>query len=174
MKIKTNLKSIWIITILSLGLFIFGITQCKAQPYVSFSFDANKLFNLKDNSRTEIDWKGLDYDFEVGAIDENIGVYLFYGAFPNAYYDNYGVGVDYYLRPAKRLTISLGNYYSKVMRKGKYKHLGGAVSFFNPRFKLGVDTSWITIELIAKLQSRGDIDKRIFEGSVGVTKKFNK
>lgn len=31
MKIKTNLKSIWIVTILSLALFIFGVVQCNAQ-----------------------------------------------------------------------------------------------------------------------------------------------
>ncbi|MBV1928484.1 MAG: hypothetical protein KUG81_03125 [Gammaproteobacteria bacterium] len=155
-------------------LILFLITSITyAQAYTTFSFDVNKLTQIKDNKRTVVNHKGLDFDIEVGAIDENFGVYVFYGAFPNAYYSNYGVGVDYYIKAFKNVSFSIGNYYSKVMRHKKYSWLGGGVSFLNPRVKTSFDTSWITIELIAQLQSRPDIDKRIFEGKIGITKKFN-
>ena len=147
-------------------LILFFISfACFSQPYVSFSADANKIFNLKDNSRTVIDHKGLDFDLEVGAIDKNVSVYVFYGGFPNANYSNYGVGVDFIIKPFKSLYLSIGNYYSKTMRHGKYHYLGGAISYFNPRGKITYFINDnIGIDLISKFQYRGDLDKRIFEG----------
>lgn len=177
MKPKTNIKSIWIITILSLVLLIFSIRQCNAQPYLSFQFDVNNLLEIKDNKRMIKQVNGLDYDIELGVItderDGNIGVYLFYGAFPNAFYRNYGFGLDLYLVRLKRLKMSLGNFYQNTKRVGKYKYLGNSDAYFNPRGKISYDTSWITIELIAKLTKRNDINKRIFEGQIGITKKLN-
>lgn len=70
-------------------IFLLAFTA-QSQVYTTFSFDVNKLLNLKDNPRTKTDWKGLDYDFEIGVIDENVGVYLFYGQFPRGFYSNYG------------------------------------------------------------------------------------
>ncbi len=156
-----------------LMFFLVSFT-CYAQPYASISADANKLFNIKDNSRTIVNHKGLDFDFEIGAIDKNVGVYLFYGAFPNAGYSNYGAGVDLVLNPLKSLYLSLGNYYSKTMRHGKYKYLGGAISYFNPRGKISYFINDnIGLELISKFQQRWDIEKRIFEGQIGIVYKLN-
>lgn len=177
MKIKTNLKSIWIITILSLSLFLFGIKQCTAQVYTSFQFDVNNLLSFKDNKRMTKQINGLDYDIELGVIlderDGNVGIYLFYGAFPNALYKNYGFGLDWYYSPLERFKISLGNFYQNTHRHGKYKYLGNTDSYINPRGKISYDTSYLTIELIAKLTKRNDINKRIFEGQIGITKKLN-
>jgi hypothetical protein len=171
MKIKTDLKNIWIVTLLSLGLFLFAIRQCNAQPYISFNVDANNLLNIKENKRTIVN--GLDFDIEVGAIENNIGVYVFYGMFYNANYQNYGVGVDYIINPLENVYLSLGNQYHVTIRNKKQKYLGTTDSYFNPRGKISYDLSFLTIDLIAKFTKRNDIDKRIFEGSVGVTKKLN-
>ena len=159
-------------------IIIFLFTKLSySQTYTTFSFDVNKLTQVKDNKRTVVNHKGLDFDIELGhragKEDGNIGIYGYYGAFPNANYSNYGFGIDYYIELFKNVYISIGNYYSKVMRHKKYAYLGGGVSLFNPRAKTNFDTSWITIELIAQLQSRPDINKRIFEGKIGITKKFN-
>lgn len=160
----------------TLIIFLISLTTY-AQVYTSLSFDVNKAILHIDNPRTETDWKGLDYDVEVGYMaderDGNIGIYLYYGAFPNAFYTNHGFGVDWYITLSERFKISIGNYYSTVKRHKEYKYLGSSIAYFNPRGKISYDTSWITIELIAKLQSRGDIGKAIPEGQIGLTKKFN-
>ena len=143
-------------------IFFIVSLSCYSQSYVSFSVDVNKVFNIIDNSRTLTDWKGLDYDLEIGVIDNNVSVYLFYGAFNNAYYSNYGAGVDLVLNPFKSLYLSIGNYYSKTMRHGKYKYLGGGVSFINPRSKITYYiNNNIGLELISKYQHRAELDKRI-------------
>ena len=49
---------------------------------------------------------GLDFDIEVGAIHQKAAVYAFYGAFPNAYYHNYGFGVDYYFNISQNIYLS--------------------------------------------------------------------
>ncbi len=144
--------------------------MCIAQPYTSINIDANNLLNIKENNRTQTN--GLDFDIELGVIDENIGAYIFYGAFINANYQNYGFGVDAYLISLDRFKMSLGNQYHVVIRTKEQKHLGTTDSYFNPRGKVSYDLSFLTIDLIAKLTKRNDIDKRIFEGSIGVTKKF--
>ena len=176
MEVKTNLKSIWIVTILSLGLLLFGVRECMSQPYVSFQVDANNLIGFKDNPRMVKEVNGLDYDVEVGVMmderDGNLALYGFFGEFRKANYINYGIGLDYYLNLLKRFELSCGNFIQFTERTNEYKYLGNTVSYLNPRFKLGVDTSWITIELIWKLTKRNDIDKRVNEGVIGFKKKF--
>lgn len=152
-------------------IFLLAFTA-QSQVYTTFSFDVNKLFNLKDNPRTEKNWKGLDYDFEIGAIEENVGVYLFYGGAKRIFYSNYGVGVDYYINVLDSFKISLGNSYTFVARHKKYKYLGRGGSLWNPRGKISYDLSYLIIELIAKFTNRADLGIRIFEGSVGITKKL--
>lgn len=175
MKQKTSIKTL-LLALMSVALFLFAIRQCKAQAYVSFSFDANKAFNLKDNPRTQTDWQGLDYDIELGFMaderDANIGVYLFYGAFPKAYYRNWGFGFDWYYSPLERLNLSLGNFYQVTKRHSEFNHLGGSHNFINPRGKISYDLNCLTIGLIAKLTNRLDIDKRVFEGQIELKKKF--
>ena len=151
-------------------IFLISITTY-AQPYFSLSVDVNNLTNLKENPRTEVN--GFDFDFEVGATERNIGVYVFYGAFYEANYQNYGVGIDYVFKPLRNVNLSLGNYYNVVIRTKEQSYLGTTDSYFNPRGKISYDLSFITIDLIAKLTKRNDIDKRIFEGQIGVTKKLN-
>lgn len=158
-------------------LIIFLITlTAYSQPYVSLSVDVNNFLEIKDNPRMEKQINGLDFDVELGYIggeeDGNIGVYVFYGAFPNAFYHNYGLGVDWYYNLLERLNLSLGNSYHVVIRDKKYKHLGATSSYFNPRSKISYDLSFLTIDLIAQLTKRNDIDKRIFEGKIGITKKL--
>jgi len=165
----------WLMCVLCFVVVVFGMTQqCSAQEYVSFSFDTNKALHLKDNSRTINDVYGLDYDFEVGAIDKNIGVYMFYGSFNNSNYKNYGVGLDYIFKPLENISLSLGNFYHVVIRTKEQRYLGTTSSYFNPRGKISYDLSCIIIDLIAKLTDRNDIDKTVFEGQIGITKKFKK
>ena len=168
MKIKTTLKSIWIVTILSLAAFIFSITLCCAQVYTSFSFDTNKLFIHYDNPRTETDHKGLDYDIEIGAIDENVGVFVFYGAFPNAYYSNYGAGIDFYTNPIRNVYLSLGNSYTFVARHKDYKYLGRGGGMFNPRWKIGYEFKHFNIGYIGKYSKRADLGIAIFEAQMEI------
>jgi len=147
-------------------LLILLTTTCFSQEYISLSFDVNNLLNLKDNTRMEQQVNGLDFDIEIGAIDKNIGVYVFYGAFPNAKYYNYGAGVDYYIKPLKWLNLSLGNYYSVTKRTKDYKYLGGGSSYFNPRARIIFVHDYFNVGLVGKYQTRLDLDKRIFEGSL--------
>lgn len=114
----------------------------------------------------------MDFDLEIGAIDNNIGVYMFYGAFPNAFYQNYGVGVDYYFKPWDSISLSLGNQYHVVIRNKEFKHLGTTSSYFNPRSKLSYNLKFVSLDFIASYTQRNDIDQRLFEGSFGITKKF--
>lgn len=152
-------------------LIIFLITLTTyAQPYVSLSVDVNNLINIKENPRTPTN--GLDFDFEIGATEGNTSVYLFYGAFYNANYQNYGVGIDITFKPFRNVNLSLGNFYNVVIRTKEQRYLGTTSSYINPRGKISYDLSFITIDLIAKLTKRNDINNRIFEGGVGVTKKL--
>jgi len=123
---------------------------------------------------------GLDFDIDIGSIRQKTAVYVFYGSFPNAYYQNYGVGIDYYFNILQNVYMYLGNQYNTVIRTGthnngiafKYNRMRITDSYINPRVKLSLETKWITIDLISKLIQRNDIGVRVFEGSVGLTKKF--
>ena len=133
-----------------------------------------------DNTRMKYQINGLDFDIEVGAIHQKTSVYTFYGAFPNAYYQNYGVGVDYYFNISQNIYVYLGNQYHAVIRTGthndgipvKYDRRKITDGYINPRAKISLDTKWITIDLIGKLIERNDIGIHVLEGSVGLTKKF--
>jgi hypothetical protein len=169
-------------TIIALLLFtsLNSYSQPYKTPYISLSVDANNLLEVRDNGRMKYQINGLDFDIEIGTIREKAAVYLFYGAFPNAYYQNYGLGVDYYFNILQNVYLYLGNQYHVVIRTGthnngipfKYKQRRITYSYINPRAKLSLETKWITIDLIVKLIERNDIDVRVFEGSVGLTKKF--
>jgi len=171
-------KHIVIILLLFLGLNSYS--QPLKTPYISLSVDVNNLLEIKDNVRMKYQINGLDFDIEVGAIHQKAAVYAFYGAFPNAYYHNYGFGVDYYFNISQNIYLYLGNQYHVVIRTGthvngiavKYKHREITDSYVNPIAKLSLDTKWITIDLISKLIERNDISSRVFEVSVGLTKKF--
>ena len=153
-------------------ILLLFTTSVFGQGYVSFSVDANKLFGIIDNERTVIDHTGLDFDFEVGVTDRNIGVYLYYGAFPNAKYSNYGFGLDYYFRTSKRLNLIIGNYYSKTMRHKEYSYLGGHVSYFNPRGRIVYWFDKFGIGAAGKYQQRGGNTGRIFEGQIELIYRF--
>ena len=166
-----------------LVLFLFSLnsySQPLKTPYISFSVDANNLLEIKDNGRMKYQINGLDFDIEGGAIRQKTAVYAFYGAFSNAYYYNYGFGLDYYFNISQNIYLYLGNQYHVVIRTGthrdgipvKYEHSRTTDSYINPRVKLSLNTKWITIDLISKLIERNDIGIRVFEGSVGLTKKF--
>ena len=161
-------------------LLFISLNSYSQTPYTSLSVDANNLLEVKDNGRMKYQINGLDFDIEVGTIHKNTAVYGFYGAFPNAYYQNYGLGVDYYFNILQNIHLYLGNQYHVVIRTGthnngvafKYKRRRITDSYINPRAKLSLDTKWVTIDLIGKLIERNDIGVRVFEGSVGLTKKF--
>lgn len=157
-----------LILILLISTSLYSQTE-----YVSFQFDVNNLLDLKDNDRMIKQVNGLDFDIEAGAIsDRNLALYVFYGAFPNAYYVNYGFGLDYYLKPLERLELSLGNKYHVAIRTKKYSYLGATDSWINPRGKVSYDLSFLIVEFIAEFTQRNDIDKRIFEGKVGIRYNF--
>ena len=176
-----ELKMLRIITTI---LFLFISLNCHSQPYktsyLSLSVDANNLLEVRDNGRMKYQINGLDFDIDVGSIRQKTTVYVFYGAFPNAYYQNYGVGADYYFNISQKIYVYLGNQYHVVIRTGthnngvavKYERRRVTDSYINPRVKFSLDTKWITIDLICKLIERNDINVRVFEGSVGLTRKF--
>ena len=165
-------------------LFLFISLNSYSQPhrtsYISLSVDANNLLEIRDNGRMKYQINGLDFDIDVGTIHQKTAVYIFYGAFPNAYYQNYGLGVDYFFNVSQNIYLYLGNQYHVVIRTGthnngiavKYNRRRITDSYINPRAKLSLETKWITIDLIVKLIERNDIGVRVFEGSVGLTKKF--
>ena len=166
--------------ILLLFTSLISYSQPLKTPYISLSVDANNLLEIRDNGRMKYQINGLDFDVNIGSIRQKTAVYIFYGAFPNAYYQNYGLGVDYYFNILQNVYLYLGNQYHTVIRTGthndgvavKYKRRRITDSYINPRAKLSLDTKWITIDLIVKLIERNDIGVRVFEGSVGLTKKF--
>lgn len=155
--------------IIPLIFIMFSIT-ITGQPYLNFSFDANKLFDLKDNTRTVSDVYGLDYDIELGARDRHIGVYIFYGTFKNAGFVNYGAGVDYYVNIFENIDTSIGGAYS-VIKEKDFRNDYVGVGWYHLR---AVTTIWILphfgISLRGQFQERNDISKGyVLEGSLGVS-----
>jgi len=138
-----------------------------AQQYISFTFDANKAFHLKDNPRTVNDVYGLDWDIELGARENHIGVYMFYGEFKKFY--NYGAGVDYYVNIFKSIDTSIGGAYSVIKEKDFRNNYVG-VGWFHLR---AVTTIWIIpnigLSFRVQYQDRNDVSKGyIIEGALGV------
>tara|TARA_R110000822_G_scaffold148205_1_gene287108 strand:+ start:624 stop:1157 length:534 start_codon:yes stop_codon:yes gene_type:complete len=175
-----SFNSFFICICILLSISLNSYSQPFKTTYISLSIDANNLLEIKDNGRMKYQINGLDFDIDVGTIREKTTVYLFYGAFPNAYYQNYGIGIDYYFNILQNVYLYLGNQYHTVIRTGthnngipfKYKSRRITDSYINPRVKLSLETKWITTDLIIKLIERNDIGVRVFEGSVGLTKSF--
>ena len=151
--------------------------------YIDLSVDPNKAFSLIDNPRTEVDHKGLDLDLEAGVVSDRFGAYLFYGRFEKAGYQNYGVGADYYFLELERLDLAAGVGMSRILRKvptGAYYErtawadVGG---FANYHVRL-TGVFWLLEDLGVsgrfQYQRRGDIEKGILEGAVGVRYKFDR
>ena len=169
-----------ILLILLLFISLNSYSQSRKTPYISFSVDANNLLEIRNNDRMKYQINGLDFDIEVGTIREKTATYAFCGAFPNAYYYNYGFGVDYHFNILQNIYVYLGNQYHVVIRTGthrdgipvKYDKRRTTHGYVNPRAKISIDIKWVTIDLIVKLVERNDIGIHVFEGGVGVTKKF--
>lgn len=158
--------------------------QQKHDVYLDFSVDGNKLFQVFDNPRTEVDHKGIDFDFEVGARSRKIGVYLFYGRFDSADYQNYGAGVDYYFAKGDWYDITAGIGLSRILRKEfTGVNFDRPVWFdysglFNYHARI-TGTFWALprfgISGRIQYQRRPDINVHgIIEGSVGIKYKFLK
>ena len=161
-------------------LLLVTLTSQSQTQYISFSVDANNLLEVRNNDRMKYQINGLDFDIEVGTIQQNTSSYIFYGAFPNAYYHNYGFGLDYHFNVLQNINLYLGNQYHVVIRTGthrdgipvKYDRRRTTHGYVNPRAKIIISTKWITINLILKLVERNDIGIHVFEGAIGVTKRF--
>lgn len=175
--------------IIGIIMLIAGLTTSTAQGYgqkydtvddadymyLDFSFDGNGLFLIKDNPRMEVDIRTFDWDFEAGAREDNIGVYIFYGQANELNYKNYGAGVDYYLRKnPKGLDISAGIYYSEVIRQDYDGNYGSFTSWLNPRIRANVWLNNFGINLTVKGQGRYDIGKTVWELAGGLTYKFDR
>lgn len=157
-------------------LLLFTISS-QAQ-YVDFSIDANKALGIFDNHRTEIDHRGIDFDLEIGAIEGNWAGYAFYGNFSSAKYQNYGLGVDYYLLQNRNFHIVVGPQLTMILRKypvginGERKAWGTNMAYAGRL----VAVLWLTdhwgISIRIQYQRRPDINTGILEGSIGLRYNF--
>ena len=154
-------------------LLLFLSLNLNAQPYINFSFDVNKAFHLKENTRTLSDVYGLDYDIEIGAKENNFGVYAFYGRFNEAGFVNYGAGVDYYLPIFENIDTSIGITYSPTKQRD-FRDKWEGVGMYSAR---AVTTFWIKnlgLSLRANIQNRTDVSKGyVLEGALGFSFRFN-
>jgi hypothetical protein len=151
---------IYLLILLSFSLY----AQRDTDAYIDLSNNATKV---------------LDVDLELGARANKIGVYLYYGRFDKEDYQNYGMGVDYYLTKGDVLDIAVGASFSNVMRKQlfglNYDRSGWgttigwasrvkAVYYVFPKFGISGRIQY---------QRRPDLEsKGIVEGSIGVMFKF--
>jgi len=157
-----------LIILLLISTSIYSQTE-----YVSFQFDVNNLLELKDNDRMNKQVNGLDFDIEAGAISkDNIGLGIYYGQFYNANYHEYGVVLDKYFKLGNKFLVSVGNRYNTVIRTKKQKHLGTTASYINPRIKISYDMSYLIVEFVSEFTNRKDINKRIYEGGIGIRYNF--
>ena len=100
-----------ILLVLFLFISLNSYSQPHKTPYISFSVDANNLLEIRDNDRMKYQINGLDFDIEVGAIRQKTTVYAFYGAFSNAYYYNYGFGLDYYFNILQNIICVINEFF---------------------------------------------------------------
>ena len=143
-----------------------------AQPYINFSFDANKAFHLKDNSRTVNDIYGLDYDIEIGAKENNFGVFAFYGRFNEAEFVNYGAGVDYYIDIIKNVNTSLGIAYSPTKQRD-FRNKWEGVGWYSFRAVTTIYYKHVGMSFRLNYQDRSDVSKGyVLEGAIGLTYKL--
>lgn len=162
------MKSITKILALLFSASLYG------QVYFGFNFDANKAFGIKDNPRTEIDHRGLDFRLEAGAVVDNFGIYITYGRFKSttteAEFWQYGAGVDYYVDVSNWIEVSAGVAFNPFKEKdfrGLYENVGT----FSARFRTTLYFHQsIGLTLTAKLQQRSDVSKGyVGEGLIGLT-----
>lgn len=181
------MKKIFIILILSITSM--GMAQSRTAEfgqtnyvYTELSFDANTAFGIKELERTAKKDRGFDWDLELGARDRHVGVYLFYGRYDRMNYQIYGVGTDYYIQWLSNtkvlffdgVDLTLGLYYSSVMRQDVDDNWGAFQSWVSPKIKTIAWVGDFSLSLQAKWQGRPDIGKRIFEGSLGVGYRFKR
>jgi hypothetical protein len=141
------------------------------------SLDPNSYLNIIDNPRMENDHQGLDFDIELAATDRRAYVYLFYGRFERAAYQNYGAGYDYIFTD-QRLTLKAGAGLSVILRKQYFGYnldrigWGSALGYHfrtTAAYRLSDN-----ISLVSRIQyqRRPDINTGTLEGSVGIAVRF--
>lgn len=155
------------------------MAQLDHEVYFDLSADANKLFQVVDNPRTEVDHKGFDFDIEAGVHDRAFGVYLFYGRFEAANYQNYGLGIDYYLIDGQRLDVAAGVGLSRILRKLPQYDSWADLSGYANYYARAVGVFWILENLGVsgrfQYQRRPDIETHgILEGAVGIRYRFER
>lgn len=169
----------------TLLIFLLSISAY-AQDYAYFKtgFDLNNAIGIIDNPRTQIEILGYDADFEIGARDRHVGVYITHGRFEAQDYQNYAAGVDYYVNWIKGLDMSLGANYGVVLRRYD--------GFYNPLYESKPDPQWKGGTAIAfrgvmstkiykfiygsatlQYQQRPELGKFVLEGSVGIELRLN-
>ncbi len=157
--------------------FLLFTVVATAQNYTYFnvSLDVNNAIGIKDNPRTNPQVNGLDFDLEVGARDRMVGIYINYGMFNEAKYQNYGAGLDLYLDIVENLDTSIGVGYGAIMKQDIYG-TWGAFTAANARVVTTINiTKEVGVSLRLQLQQRPDIDVfAILEGSIGITYKINR
>ncbi len=162
--------------LLLLPLLSFAQPNSKNR-YIEFnlSADANKLFQIIDNPRTIEDHKGLDWDFEITATDRRAAVYMFYGRFDAAKYQNYGMGFDYILFEKQHFTFKAGPGLSVILREQQFNLNTAWGSTLGYHFR-GVGnlklSNNISITGRIQYQRRPELHTGIVEGSIGVAYRF--
>lgn len=79
--------------------------------YVSAAIDLNNAFDVNE---TLYEPQGLDYDIEVGVRSRSFVYYIFYGGYKaerenfKVDFNNYGVGVDYFLVDDDKIKLAIG------------------------------------------------------------------
>ena len=172
----------------------WGVKDPASYFYADLSFDVNKAFGLYDNDRTVVDHRGLDWDLEIGVRDSHVGLFLFYGRFEEMNYVNLGAGLDYYvhwLRDTKfklynplnnewvdfvdGIEFSIGNAITIADRIREDDWRGGeGFTYLNPKARTIVWFGDLGFTLTAKIQSRPELGKKIFEGQAGFIYKRNR
>lgn len=162
---------------------VYGKKDAADYVYISGSFDINMAFGIKENEDTVKKDRGFDWDVELGAREEYIGVYLYYGRFDNFDYQNYGLGVDFYVENFRDvgflifdgIEFTFGAYYTSIGRKQPSGSWGWATAWISPRVKTILWTGDLAWELITKYQVRPELPNKdgVFEVSAGLTYKFD-
>ncbi len=157
--------------------FLLFTVVATAQEYAYFnvSLDVNNAIRIKDNPRTTAQVDGFDFDVEAGARSGLVGIYVNYGRFYEAKYQNYGAGLDLYLDIVENLDTSIGIGYGAIMKQDTY-YVWGAFTAANARVVTTYNiTKTFGVSLRLQLQQRPDIDVfSILEGSIGITYKINR